>query len=102
MSTTVADASGSERYVGKSEHRAGWVCFFFTACISRFPDFAENEGNGWIMVFPRERQTPDWQPVPEQLIAASSTISLTVEEKPAPEFAEGPHFRHSQIWSLSN
>lgn len=49
MSTTVADASGSEKYVGKSEHCAGWVCFFFcfTACISRFPAFAENDGNGW-------------------------------------------------------
>ena len=34
MSKTVADASGSERYVGKSEYFAGWVCFFFTACIS--------------------------------------------------------------------
>ena len=47
MSSTVAEASGSERYVGKSEHSAGWVCFFFTACISGFPAFAENDGNGW-------------------------------------------------------
>ena len=55
MSTTVADASGSERYVGKSEHCAGWVCFFFTACISKFPAFAENKGNGWKYDFSPER-----------------------------------------------
>ena len=55
MSTTVADASGSERYVGKSEHRVGWVCFFFIACISRFPALAENDGNGWKYDFSPER-----------------------------------------------
>ncbi len=35
MSTTVADASGSERYMGKSEHCAGWVCFFYFPLIDR-------------------------------------------------------------------
>jgi len=55
MSTTVADASGSERYVGKSEYCAGWVCFFFIACISRFPALAENDGNGWKYDFSPER-----------------------------------------------
>jgi hypothetical protein len=61
MSTTVAEASGSERYVGKSEHCAGWVCFFSTTCISRFPAFAENDDNGWKCDFSPERQTPDWR-----------------------------------------
>ena len=39
--------------------------------------------------------------VPEQLIPASSTSSLIVQGNQAPEFAEGPHLRHAQIWSLS-
>ena len=47
---------------------------------------------GGNMIFPRERQTPDWQPVPEQLIAASSTSSQTVQLKPALEFAVGARF----------
>jgi hypothetical protein len=45
--STIADASGSERYVGKSKHYAGVVCFFFTGCISRFRIFAENDEKGY-------------------------------------------------------
>ena len=46
METTVADASGSDRYVGKGEHCAGWVRFFFTSFISRFCVFAANDEKG--------------------------------------------------------
>ena len=58
MSTTVADASDSERYVGKSEHCAGWVCFFFTACISRFPAFAENDGRNGVLTLHHRQPVP--------------------------------------------
>lgn len=43
FSVTIADASTSERYVGKGEHCAGWVRFFFTGFIFRFCVFAAND-----------------------------------------------------------
>ena len=43
MGTTVAYASGSERYVGKGEHCAGWARFFVTCFIFRFCVFAAND-----------------------------------------------------------
>ena len=46
MSTTVAFASGSDRYVGEGEQCAGWVRFFFTGFISRFCVFAANDEKG--------------------------------------------------------
>lgn len=47
MGTTVAFASGSDRYVGEGEQCAGWVHLFFTGCISIFNDFAENDEKGY-------------------------------------------------------
>ena len=47
ISASIAGASCSERYVGKSKHYAGGVRFFFTGCISRFRVFAENDENGF-------------------------------------------------------
>jgi len=47
MSTTVAFASGSDRYVGEAEQCSGWVRFFFTGFISIVRDFAENDKKGY-------------------------------------------------------
>ena len=41
ISASIAGASCSERYVGKSKHYAGEVRFFFTGWISRFRVFAD-------------------------------------------------------------
>jgi hypothetical protein len=47
MSTTVAFASGSDRYVGEGEQCSEWGHLFFTGCISIFRDFAENDEKGY-------------------------------------------------------
>ena len=79
MSTTVADASAlKDMWVRVStaldEFVFSLLLVFLDSLLSQ-----RMKVMGGNMIFPRERQTPDWQPVPEQLIAASSTSSLTVQ-----------------------